>query len=173
MSHKRNSSTRGSFSKLLVSSLDELSDLEIESCLSDYTFHADSDREDDIYSENTRPGLTKADSPSDRRMYERHDLGIPVIVVSGNRMFRSYTKNISSGGMLLAQKPHKDFVKGDVRIIIQYPDQSLNIEIPAKFADGLTQENRRLDFRKAPRESIRQLNALIEFELRSSAGEAA
>jgi len=75
--------------------------------------------------------------------------------------------------MLLSQKPNKDFVKGDVRIIIQYADQSLNIEIPAKFADSLTQENKRLDFRKAPRESIQQLNALIDFELRSSNGQAA
>jgi hypothetical protein len=79
---------------------------------------------------------------SSGRKHQRIELSLRVLLVNGDRIFRTHTKNISEGGVLLTDHVPSDFSMNECMIILQSPARDENIELPFSFVGQLTERNR-------------------------------
>jgi hypothetical protein len=69
----------------------------------------------------------------EHRKHPRVDSKFRVIVVAGKRCFRSFTKNVSQGGLLLEHNIPTDLIGVECRVVIGSMDMKENIEFQAKI----------------------------------------
>ena len=67
------------------------------------------------------------------RKYPRKEVRLRVIVISDGRSFRTFSKNISQGGIFLEHVIPKDLIGTSCRVIIGSNDLKENIEFSAKI----------------------------------------
>lgn len=68
----------------------------------------------------------------DNRRHTRVNGRLRIMLISGNRSFRTYSKNLSKGGLLLENKIPKEFLGEACRVIIGSPDLKENLEFQAR-----------------------------------------
>jgi len=78
---------------------------------------------------------------SERRRFPRVKVQLKVILISGRRIFRTFSDNVSLGGLLLHNPPPRDYRSNDLKIIIENPDGTMKILTPAEFVDGTEQKH--------------------------------
>lgn len=69
----------------------------------------------------------------ERRKYPRFDFKFRVVIISDGRIFRTYTKNISLGGVLINTSIPKDIKSMECKVILGRDDSKENIETEASF----------------------------------------
>jgi hypothetical protein len=104
---------------------------------------------------------------NEHRRHERHELRLRVVVLSGTRSFRSFSKNISRGGLLLEHVVPTELVGEKCRVIVSSPDLKENIEFLARLA-GDSENPRALCFEKGNEEFIKRLEAWISTHTRAA-----
>jgi hypothetical protein len=91
--------------------------------------------------------LNQKPKGSDKRRYERVEVRLRVVVIAGTRSFRSFSRNISKGGLLLENEIPKDVMNQQCRVIISSSDLKENIEFEAKLS-GDSKNPKALSFQK-------------------------
>lgn len=94
------------------------------------------------------------------RRHERHNLRLRVVILAGTRSFRSFSKNISKGGLFLEHVVPVELVGEKCRVIISSPDLKENIEFQARLA-GDSQNPRALSFEGGNSEFMGRLEAWL------------
>lgn len=95
-----------------------------------------------------------------RRVHDRFDLAYRILIIRGQHSYRSYTDNISLGGMLLKNSV-PDKLLGEVcNIYIGHPNRRENIELTARVI-GKGEASRRIAFTEIDAESKKLLEAWI------------
>ena len=98
-----------------------------------------------------------------RRNFERYDLAYRILIIRGQVSYRSYTDNISLGGMLL-KNTVPDKLLGEVcNIYIGHPNRRENIELTARVI-GKGEASRRVAFTEVDDDS----KTLLEKWMRTS-----
>jgi hypothetical protein len=97
---------------------------------------------------------------NNKRRFERHKLRLRVVVIAGNRSFRSFSENISKGGLLLENDIPQDVMNQKCRVIISSNDMKENIEFEAKLAGDL-KNPRALSFQKGNEQFISKLESWL------------
>lgn len=80
------------------------------------------------------PTLFSTALPSGKRKYARYALPFRVILTSGKNSFRTYSSNISVGGMLLKNPLPRVMLEGACRIFIGRTTSPENIELTCQLA---------------------------------------
>lgn len=76
----------------------------------------------------------KARDPNiEQRKHSRHDMKFRVLVISGQKSFRTFSKNVSEGGMALEHSVPKELIGKECRVIIGSADLRENIEFKAQL----------------------------------------
>ncbi len=97
---------------------------------------------------------------NNKRRFERHKLRLRVVVIAGNRSFRSFSENISKGGLLLENDIPQEVMNQKCRVIISSNDMKENIEFEAKLAGDL-KNPRALSFQKGNEQFISKLESWL------------
>jgi hypothetical protein len=106
------------------------------------------------------PAPPAAANWENRRVHDRYDLAYRILIIRGQHSYRSYTDNISLGGMLL-KNPVPDKLLGEVcNIYIGHPNRRENIELTARVI-GKGEASRRIAFTEIDAESKKLLEAWI------------
>jgi hypothetical protein len=63
-----------------------------------------------------------------RRRFERYSIRLRVVIFKGDQSFRTYTRDLSEGGMLLENKVPETFLDGTCEIFIGSPNLKENIQ---------------------------------------------
>jgi hypothetical protein len=106
-------------------------------------------------------GQQKAGQKNDKRRWPRYEARLRVVVISGNRSFRSFTRNISRGGLLLEHVIPQELLERACRVIIGSTDLKENIEFDARLA-GDPQNPRAVEFYEGKDFFIRKLDTWLE-----------
>jgi hypothetical protein len=77
--------------------------------------------------------------PAERRNSPRVNLNLQAVLISGNRVFRTTTTNISMGGLLLSSKPPRDYSHPELKILISSRDGSKTLLLNAFFVESSAQ----------------------------------
>ena len=104
--------------------------------------------------------VTEVKKWDNRRAHDRFDLAYRILIIRGQHSYRSYTDNISLGGMLL-KNPVPDKLLGEVcNIYIGHPNRRENIELTARVI-GKGEASRRITFTEIDAESKKLLDTWI------------
>lgn len=96
----------------------------------------------------------------DRRKYERHNVRLSVIIQSDNLMFRSFTKNISLGGIALETPVPSIFMGSECAMIVTEPVSGEKAHFTGRLLNH-RDTARYLSFFRASPESIVKMQAWI------------
>lgn len=102
----------------------------------------------------------KSDPKANKRKHERHAMRLRVVVIAGSRSFRTFSKNISKGGLLLENEIPSEILGQKCRVIISSNDMRENIEFEAKLA-GDSKNPRALAFQKGTDQFISKLETWL------------
>jgi len=126
-------------SKWLVLSPHQMGWISLAKCEDFLEFSVDSDNLPDA----DRRQLTADDQkndPKSRRRLERYDATLEVIITSGKKSFRSRTRNISMGGILLEDKVPFEILGELCNVLVKDSESKSNIRFRAlslSNSDGL------------------------------------
>jgi len=101
-------------------------------------------------------------TPEDLRKFPRISGRLKVILISGNRSFRSFSKNMSKGGLLLENKIPDTFHGQDCRVILSSPNQKENLEFKARVIKGEGGLATRMEFTMSHATFIKKLEGWME-----------
>lgn len=100
-----------------------------------------------------------------RRTNLRHDFKIEIVIISNDKSFRTYSKNISLGGTLLEDEVPKGFLDKQFDLIIinrfEVESDKKQLLFKAKIIGDIT-DPRRLMFMEVDSEMILRLDALLK-----------
>jgi hypothetical protein len=108
-----------------------------------YPAHENHKNAPKILKEKTNPGWKKKNTntaivaevspqtPINQRRHERYCLRLRVVLISGNRSFRTYSKDISKGGMSFEHVVPKELIDQNCRVVIGSSDMKENLEFEA------------------------------------------
>lgn len=103
------------------------------------------------------------DSPSERRMAPRVELNLKVTLISGNRIFRTTTTNVSVGGMLLSVKPPRDYSHPELKVLVEKKDGTKSLLLNVSFIPDSSQQ--RLKFEGVTAAEQAELQDWVECEM--------
>ena len=100
----------------------------------------------------------------ERRAFPRKKITMLVTLISGRRIFRCQSENVSLGGIMLNTVPPRDYAHPELKILLESSDGTFKMLLSAEFVEGHSQK--RLAF-KDIKES--QLKTFAEFLEKNSA----
>lgn len=105
-------------------------------------------------------------SGAERRVDTRHDFKIEIILISKNgKTFRSHSKNISMGGTMLEDEIPKEFLNGEMELIIinkfQANSMKGRLNLKGRIVGDL-RDPRRLTFMDTPAPAKKDLENLLK-----------
>ncbi|MCM2280046.1 MAG: PilZ domain-containing protein [Oligoflexia bacterium] len=110
--------------------------------------------------EGVPPPFYMTERKSGNRRYQRYNVEFRVILVSGSRSFRTFSSNVSVGGMLLRQKVPVPMLNQICRVFIGSTTSNENIELSCKVIGDPTNP-RRLTFGECDPASLKRLENWI------------
>lgn len=96
----------------------------------------------------------------DQRRFERFNLEFKVILICEGQSFRSYSDNISIGGMRLKHKIPPFMINQDCKVMISHHDSFETIEFNCRI-HGNAEDLRRVEFLNPDPQSLRMLEEWI------------
>lgn len=78
----------------------------------------------------------------EKRKHKRYNIELKVIFKKENSIFRTFTKNISLGGVALKNQVPTEFTQGECEVIISSPKWNENIIFSGRIAENLNNSNR-------------------------------
>jgi hypothetical protein len=104
--------------------------------------------------------VARSSSAKDNRKFERFDVRLRVVLISGSRSFRTFSKNISHGGMCFEHVVPKDLLGKDCRVIVGSADLKENLEFDARLA-GDPQNPRAIEFKSGRDQFLSKLDGWL------------
>lgn len=72
----------------------------------------------------------------EKRAYPRKNIAMKIAVISGRRVFRTTSENISLGGLLLKEGCPRDYTHPELRVLIESPEGDLKILVSSSIVPG-------------------------------------
>jgi hypothetical protein len=104
--------------------------------------------------------VARSSSAKDNRKFERFDVRLRVVLIAGSRSFRTFSKNISHGGMCFEHVVPKDLLGKDCRVIVGSADLKENLEFDARLA-GDPQNPRAIEFKSGRDQFLSKLDGWL------------
>lgn len=108
----------------------------------------------------------------ENRRHTRYDMEFKVILVSEGKTFRSFSNNVSVGGMALKHKIPDTLMNRYCRVVISRRDAMENIEFNCKILVSPTEDAKRLEFVECDPAVVAGLRAWIDAGLAEQAARA-
>jgi hypothetical protein len=105
--------------------------------------------------------VPRTSASKDNRRYERFDVRLRVVLIAGTRSFRTFSKNISHGGMCFEHVVPKDLLGKDCRVIVGSADLKENLEFDARLA-GDPNNPRAIEFKSGRDQFLAKLDCWLK-----------
>ncbi|MCM2324775.1 MAG: PilZ domain-containing protein, partial [Oligoflexia bacterium] len=125
-----------------------------------YSVLADATPHIEPFAEGEPPPFHMTERKNGKRRHQRYDVEFRVILFSGGKSFRTFSSNVSVGGMLLKQQVPKTMLNQMCRIFIGSVNSKESIELTCRVI-GDSSNPRRLSFGDCDTATLKLLESWI------------